>query len=571
MNDDRIHFEVFARRSGGASFNLESATELRERAIETAEELLESGRFTSVRVTKETLDPETGEYNTVTILTKGVPEKPKGKADVMEQGPLCTGPADLYTVHARERIGRLLQEWLNRQRATPFELLHRPDLIEKLEASGVELQHAVQKIAVPEAQATGVGVHEIIRRFHALIQRAIDRVMGDARKGLFPKLSPADFASVCERLADEPDRFYLLGGGVAIYVGAAKDWSEKISRLLDLADAAPVSGAGRYLALNVLEQPLGEILRSRLGLAELLGPDLDFGASVGALTRLSSSDSVDAVSRVDANVAKLIPPLTGPAERLGRWLTGSNFEGVRLALNQRILQELTARRRLRPSDARGEIEILRALAMALTAGAGRLLPLEEVRTAFVERSKMLVASEFVDSYLRDSHSAVQECLDLIWLLENVTGGSNKRQAIRWLLATATSLRFEGESLSNTSSSPGARLLHVAEIYRETARAGGDVAGTGEVLQRLGDLGGRIEAENKIVSLIGKSGASPMQKLAALLKMATGETAPLGPAAERAKVLVLKMAADPALRANLSEDAESMRRLRQVVGALPSAA
>ena len=567
MDDNRTHFEVFARRAGGASFNLEAATEDRERALETAEELLDSGRFTSVRVTKETLDSDAGEFNSVTIFTKGLPEKPKSKVEQMEQAPLCVGPADLYTVHARDRIGRLLQDWLSRQRATPFELLHRPDLIEKLEASGVELQHAVQKVSVPEAQATGVGVHEIIRRFQALIQRAIDRVMSDARKGLFPRLTPADFAAACERLADEPERFYYLGAGVAIYVGAAKDWGEKVGRLLDLADAAPASGSARYLALQVLEQPLGEILRSRVGLGELLGPDLDFGSHLGALTRLAAAETVEVIAAADANVARLVPPLSGPTQRLGRWLASSSFEGVRQALSQRILSELAARRRLRPSDARGEIEILRALAMCLTAAAGRLLPLDDVREAFSERSKMLVASEFVEAYLRRSSSAVQEAMDLIWLLENVTGGGNKRQAIRWLLATVSSLRFEGEALSSAASSPGSRLLHIAEIYRDTVRAGGDVAGNGEVLHRLGDLGGRIEAENKIVALVVKSGASPMQKLAALLKMATGESAPPGPAAERAKAAVLKLAAEPDLRTSISEDPDSFRRLKQVVGTL----
>jgi hypothetical protein len=244
---------------------------------------------------------------------------------------------------------------------------------------------------------------------------------------------------------------------------------------------------------------------------------------------------------------------------------------VRQALSHRVLDELGARRRLRPSDARGEIEILRALAVALTGAAGRLLPLDDVRAAFAERSKMLVASEFVDAYLRGAHSVAQESLDLIWLLENVTGGANKRAAIRWLLATVTSLRFETEALDATVSSPGARLLHVAEIYRDAARAGGDAAGVKEVLQRLSELGGRIEAQNKIVALIVKSSASPFQKINVLLRMATGETAPPGPAADRAKASVLRLATDPDLRASLAEDAESMRRLRQVVGAFAPAA
>ena len=74
----------------------------------------------------------------------------------------------------------------------------------------------------------------------------------------------------------------------------------------------------------------------------------------------------------------------------------------------------------------------------------------------------------------------------------------------------------------------------------------------------------IEAENNIVSLLMKSGAAPMQKLSALLKMATGEAAPPGPAAERAKACALTLAARPELRGKLLTDAEAVGRLRLVV-------
>jgi hypothetical protein len=571
MGDDRIHFEVFARRSGGTAYVLQYASEIRERALDTADELIDCGRFSAVRVTKETRDPDTGEFNSVTIFNKGGTEKARSKLDLAEQAPLCVSPADLYTIHARDRIARLMEDWLNRQKATPFELLHRPDLIERLEASGTELQHAVQKIAVPEAQATGGNVHEIMRRFQSLIQKAIERVLGDAKRGQFPRLAmAADFAPACERLAEHPERLYLLGGGVAAYVGTAKDWGEKVGRLLDLADAAPRAGAARALALQVVELPLGEILRSRVGLAELLGRDLDLGASLGALVRLAAGPTVQALSGADPNIERLIPPLSGAAERLAVWLSGSSFEGVRMALGQRILQELSTRRRLRPSEAHGEIDILRALAMCLTAAAGKLLPLDDVREAFIERSKMLVAAEFVDAYLREPRSAVQEGTDLIWLLENVTGGSNKRVAIQWLLATVSSLRFESEALG-AGLSPSTRLTHLAELYRQTARSGADIAGAGEVLQRLADLGGRIEADNRMVALLVRSPAAPKQKLQVLIGMAVGETAPMGPAAERAKAAALKLAADAELRTTLAEDPETVARLRQVVGPLAPAA
>jgi hypothetical protein len=570
MEHHQIHFEVFAKRAGGASFILEMATEDRDRALESAEELLEGPRFVAVRVTKETLDPETGEFQSVTILSKGAAHKPKSKAPVEEPGPPCVSPADLYTVHARDKIGRLLEGWLNRHHATPFELLHRPDLIEQLDAAGTELQHAVQKVAVPEAQARIASVHEVIRSFNQLIQRAIDRVLADKKNGLFPDLGREDFAEVCVRYAGEPERHYIVGVAVAMHIGKAANWGEKVERLLDLADAAPKEGPGVGLAFNLLEQPLSEILRSRVGMADLVGADLDLGGSLAALTRLAAARTVEAVARVDSVVARLIPELTGPAARLARWLDGPAFEGVRLALGKRVLQELTSLKRLRPSDAHGEIDIMRALATALTAASGPLLPLEEVREAFIKRSETLVASDFVDAYLRDEQSAVQEAHDLVWLMENVTGGANKRQAVRWLMSAISSLRFETEITSETES-PSAHLSRLAELYRQVTRAGGEAAPVGEVLARIGDIAGRIEAEGKLIHTLSRAAVPIAQKMRVLLKMAVGESCPPGPAADRAKAEILKMMRTPDGRAAIQAMPDMVEHIRSLMQAMEAAA
>src|SRR5690606_19723061 len=103
----------------------------------------------------------------------------KKKKQAEDLAPLCVAPNDLYSAHARDRIGRLLEGWLARHHATPFELLHRPDLVEELDASGIELQHAIQKIAVPEAQDRGLSVHELMRTFQGLVERAIQRLLKD--------------------------------------------------------------------------------------------------------------------------------------------------------------------------------------------------------------------------------------------------------------------------------------------------------------------------------------------------------------------------------------------------------
>lgn len=558
----QIHYELFIRKPGGGGWVLELATEDRTRSLETAEELMKTGKAVAVRVMKETLDEETREFKGVSILQQGdVSEKKKKKAE--DTTPLCVCPADLYTLHARETIGRLLEGWLSREKASPFELLHRPDLIEKLDAAGMDLQHAVQKIAVPESQDRGVGVHEIMRHYMKLIQTSIDRVLGDAKKKKFPDFAQDSFAHCAERLMGDPERAYYLGGGVAQAMAGATSFAEKVNRLLDLADSAPTALGPRNLAFQVLEVPLAEILGSRHGMAEILGADLDLGGSLAAMTRLAAADTVDALAAAEPSVGRMLPVLGGPAARLANWLEGGKFKSVRSALGQRVLRELTSPRRLRPSDPEGEIDILRALAMCLTAASGKMLPLEEVQNAFVERSKMLLRSDFVEVYLGPDRSPLGEVQALLWLAENVTGPANKRAASRWIGANIGALKFERD-LRASPDSPATRLAALAALQKGVARVGIIPEELEPIQAKIGEIGGLIEADSKMVALVVKASAPAAHRLTLLLRLAAGETAPLGPAADRAKVEVAKMTRAPEIRAELAKSPDVLVKMRDLM-------
>jgi len=568
MGSGRVHFEVYVRKTPGSSWTLEMATENRAAAVSAAEDLVRDGRVTASKVSKETLDEETREFQTVTIFKAGdadsVAKKPTVRQDVE---PLCVTPQDLYTIHARERIGRLLESWLDRNHATPFELLHRPDLVEQLETSGTDLQHAIQKIAIPEAQARGVSVHEIIRAFHALIERAIERLLNDGRKGALPDVDKEGFSAAAERIAQDPDRSYLLGAGVAASIAPARGWIEKVTRLLDLADAAPAKGPGRHLALATLAQPLAEILGSKPGLEDILGKGLDLGGNLAAMTRLAAADSVDALMKAEPGVAKVMPPLSPAAQRLAKWLTDDALTNVRAAIGARILRELNGPRRLRPGDAVAEIDILRALAMSLTAAAGKLLPLEDVQSAFSTRSKMLVTGEFVESYLGSGKSAKEEAEALVWLTENIIGAANKRQAGRWLKAVIASLRFEKEFRSGADGVAG-RLAVLAVLQRSAARCGLVAEDFEPIQEKLGNIGGLMEADAKLTAQLARANTSAIHRLTLLLKLASGETAPLGPAADRAKAEAMKLVRHEDTRVELSgapDQVEAVRDLIQQAG------
>jgi hypothetical protein len=563
MDDAQVHFEVMARRQQGAPWTLQLATEERARAIQTAEEMLADGRCVAVKVTKETLNEDTREFRSVTILNKGAPETAKPKKPREDAEPLCVSPQDLYTLHAREVIGRLLEGWLARQKATPFELLHRPDLIEKLDASGMDLQHAVQKVAVPEAQARGIGVHEVMRSFHKLAQGAIDRVLKDAKTGVLPRVDAATFASVAEKLVGHSERHYLLGAGVAIYIGVATSWPEKVNRLLDLADAAPQSPAARGLAFHVLEEPLSEMLGGRGGLIDLLGPGLDLGGALAAMTRLAASEMVESLVNIDPAVGQMMPPISGAAARLANWLDGPHFTKVRTAIARRVLEELIGPKRLRPGDPEGEIALLRALAMALTAAAGRVMTLEEVQEAFITRSRMLVRSAFVEDLLGTDRSAMDEVEALLYLSENIAGLANKRQACRWISANVSALRFETD-LAASAESPATKLAALARLQRKVAGAGFVPEDSGPVMAQIGTLSVKVEADAQLINALARAEGQVLHRLTFLLRMASGQAAPLGPVADRAKAEAMKLMRTPQTREALTQSPDNLERIRALM-------
>jgi hypothetical protein len=573
VSGQQVHFEVFIRRAPGAAWKLDMATENRSAAISSAEELMAEGRVAAVRVTKETLDSDTREFQSITILSLGATEAPKKKKVVENQDPLCVSPQDLYTVHARERIGRLLEGWLERKGATPFELLHRPDLVEELEASGTDLQHAIQKVAIPEAQARGLTVHELIRTFSGLVERAIDRLLKDFRKGGMPNLDKEGFARAAERVSHDPERAYLLGAGVAASIAPARSWSEKVSRLLDLADAAPVTGPPRGLALQTVEQPLAEILGSKSGLDNIIGQDLDLGGQLSAMTRLAACETVDALIRAEPSVAKMMPPLSEAAMRLSKWLAADDFASVRVAIAKRVVRELNGPRRLRPSNAAGEIEVMRGLAMTLTAAAaaGALLNVEDVQSAFVQRSRMLVTSDFVEAYLGGGERSAREEIEaLVWLVENVIGGANKRQAGRYLSAGVSALRFEKEFRYGPDTA-AVKLQKLAALQRAVARGGLAQEDYAPIQLKIGDVGGLVEADARLIATLAKTPAPPAQKLLLLLKLAAGETAPVGPAADRARQEAMRLVRQEDTRAELAANPERMDQVRNLIHQLGMAA
>ena len=568
-----VHYEVFTRKTAPAPWSLQMATEDRAQAIQTAEDMLADDRAAAVRVTKETLDPETMEFASLTVLTRGAPEVQRKRVVPEDQaGPRCTAPQDFYAPHARETIGRVLEDWLARNGVTAFELLHRPDLAEKLDASGVELQHAIQKVAVPESQDVGQPVHDLVRHYQKLSDQAVERVIAAGRRNLFPGLEDCSIADLAHRLAGQPDRAFVMGGVVSGALKGLRGGRARLDRLMDLADRAPMDGAPHAMVMVPIEQLLCEMLGTRTSMADVLGPSLDQGASLAAVVRMVAPREINALIVENPRLALQVPSVDGPAVRLGARLEAGQFPLLSAALARMVLRELLSPRRLRPNDAAGEIDILRTLATALTVTAGRLLTLEEVQTAFNERSKAIVTADFVAAYVKSCTTVLCEAEALIRLCENVTGTANKRSAARWLSACIGSLRFESEMRGpSVTQTPAQKLGVLAGLQRAVRACDLSERDDAEINAAIGLVGGAVEAEARIVTMLARSTAPLLQKLSVLLRLAAGETAPRGPAADRAKAEAVKLFRAPESRVVLSAAPETLAPLRGLMQAAGLAA
>lgn len=566
----QIHYELSARKTRTDGWSLELATEDRNLAIKTAETLMAEGKALGVKVAKETLDAETREFQTVTIFTLGE-QAPEKKQKVREKfEPLCVAPQDIYSAHARDRIGRLLEGWLRTNGATPFELLHRADLAELLESSGTDLQHAIQKISVPEAQGRGSSVHEVVRTFQSLADRSIKRLIKDARQNAFPDLSKESFGDAAIRICHEPERAYLLGCAVANHLASASTRWEKVRMLLELANAAPEAGPPRGLALSVIEQPLSEQLGSRTGLDELLGAGHDLGARLAIMTRLAFHKNVEALMRFEPLVAKAMPQLNPTCTELAKWLATEDFQQVRVALAKNVMAELVGPRRLRPSDPTGEIEIIRALAMALTAGAGDSILPEDIHEAFTVRSRMLVTADFIENYLGRSGYAYDDAMAMLYLVENVIGAANKRQAARYLSAGISGLRFENEFRFSVESPP-ARLRALAKLQKSIGKCGLAGEDIQPIQSKVSEVATLVESESKLIQQLGKAQKAPVQRLILLLEMAIGEAAPIGSISERAAAEAMKLARQDDVRSELAKSPDQTAQVRTLLQQITKAA
>ena len=529
----QVHYEIFKRRGAKGGWRLVDVKIDREEALNLAHGLMTEGRATGVKLVKETYNEETGDFLTLKIFEDGYNKVRTTPAheDVPHALP-CFKPDDFYSYYARKTIARLIPEFLARNKITVTELSHRADMLEKFEATGMLLQHAIQKIAVAQAASTTTPIQQIIKNLNVLLTKAFHRVYRDTRKGAFQDVAPGRFAALATELAGRSDGLYLLNGAIARRLSDAQGWDEKVSRLIALMEEAPTDGPGGPLLLSAIDAIIAEILSGSAALHELIGKQDNLGAALMRLVQLFLGKE----------------PATEDGEQQGLALLTRRFAKddlpeARTAIAERIIAEFKSVRRLCPESLSDEFKTLRRIANLVVEGVGKYLTHDDLITAFTLRSGRLITHETLDEHLADAAAPDQKLERLLFVEENIIGAENKRQLAAFVIPIVTAARFE--SWFQSPKIPAlTRLQRLAELNARVRHSGFQENERAQIADRLDRIACEVEAHSKLFESIEAKSASCVEKAVMILRLFAAETFSEPRLAAKARELIVGYLSKP---------------------------
>ena len=528
-----VHFEIFRQQGRGGGWALVEAMEDRESAIKRAKLMIQEGQAGAVRVVKETYNSGTGDYMSLTVFEDGKVEvkKKNKKLDDVESPSPCFKPDDLYSYHARTTTARILADWLARQRLTITELLHSAAALEMLEATGTTYQHAIQRIAVAQANDSDFPVAQLVKQLNDLCTTAIHRVYKDEKRKLFPELKPGEFGAFATKVGSNPDGRYVLNGAITKYLGPVRQWDAKLQRMLSLMQEAPEEGLGRALLLSAIDTLIAEMLNGAAALADLLGHSADLGHALLKLVDLFLGQPVTMEEGGSQGV-----------NDLARYFAKDELPESRMAIASRILSELRGMKRLCPSSIEDEFKMQRRLGNNLVKSQGKYLAHKDLIDAFTERSRRLVTHEPLYQFLEPAKAPDEKLERLLVVEENIVGAVNRRTLSTFMMPIITSNSFEDHIC------PGApltqRMRRIAEIQERVLRSNFQDVQKNQIAVALDTAAQRLETRSRFLASLEVKIVNPVERAQTLIRLCSAGIFTQGDLMMKARRLLMAAISKP---------------------------
>jgi len=528
MSRTDTHHEVFVKKHKKASWTLIEAMPDRDDAMALGHKLKSAHPQGSVRVVREVWQPSESEFVGTVIFESGAerfvdPEEKKGEASLP-----CLTPDDLAGPAARDTVRRVLAGWLERKQSAPLELLHRADLIDDLDGSDTDLQHAVQKVAIARAQHTDASVHAYVRLINDLVEKGVAQAQKEAKSGKKPPKADS-FADVAAQIHADGAPEKRLRKAIAQRLGKAQDFGSKAQMLLEMHADLPEDPEARDFAARETDNFLAEILSFDGGMRGVIGEGDDLGEQVSRMTAVyeGAPGSADLIDAPDAS------------RQLADGFARKAFPSSHIEIAKRILSALRAPKRFRPTSVMAEIELARQLAQRLIAASGPNLHPDSLVDAFTHRSAKLLAPDVVEEALANAKDPAEQIERLFQIEDNIVGDQNKKKLAAYIRGRLGSSQAESHFVRGEGQ-PLERLARLTALQTRAAKGSFPKSDKAELADAFDAVGMKLLDESKILQRLADSSRPPLDSARALLKLAASGVLPQGRCCEDAKSRALRL-------------------------------
>ncbi len=484
-------------------------------------------------------------------------------ASIVHDGP-CTTADELFAAPARRVIGRLLKDFLNKQKMTVTELLYRADMLDRVEASGTLYQFVVQQTAIARASLEKRPVQQIIRELHTLGSALYEQVHADTRNKLFQDLEAEEFDAFAADLAGQPKAVYILTGTLVRHLRPVNTWTEKAERLIRVLELSRPDRPGRALLAAAVDAIFAELLVVSTAMLDLIEPREHFGETLVVLIHLFTGKADSPLY----NNLYVIP-------RLAWHFSLGTLPLSRTAVAGQIVTQLYSQQRLRADSVDNDMRAFRLLTDLLMGVLDGTLRREDVLPTLELRSKRFVTSEAISAGLSNS-VLPSEKLDWLMFAEGcVIGSLNKQTLADVAIRTAMLDSFKTE-FHHTSANLPKRLQRLAALSATVRKSGFHENDRKKLAAIFDAIACAIARDAKLFETIDARPGSPAEKALALLQLSEKDTFTEGRLSEKVRDTIIRYMSSPGFLAGYTERfrgtkdsaVEQLARKARIIGLTP---
>ncbi|WP_417519051.1 hypothetical protein [Minwuia sp.] len=520
MISSNVHYEVLGQR--GAAWTILAVVDDQETAVRKAQEARVS--FRSVKVMRERFDKDSNTYRSGQIFFSGAESKPSRYNDE-EMPSICWRVEDFYSYEGRRAINRLLRQELLEWGLTATELLHSPEMVQRLQDNGTSLQRAVQQTAIAQVKETGQGVQERIKQIYELIEKGVAALRRDS--AAFPGLNEGGLDDLIVQIAEKESRSYLLHGALAGYLAGARDFNDKMSRMLGMvrADHPPwVHEVADTFVAELLS--IGKVLHVLIGNTSSLKHEIE-GAAFLSIGEVSAQDE----------------RFTPDARMVNRLIAAGKLPCTQQALTRYMIEAIKGKSRLVEGDILAESKAVGELASVLKRPDGEWIGKLPMVEAIGRRCARWLHPEAISELLAGAEDPKVKFDRLLKLEANVFGNQNKRKLGEFLMPIVISP--QGEMYLTTEGGTVTQKLRRLKVMQDA------VIGSGlpdmhrqKLAIKLDELACKVIRSTQLIERVTQGEGTVVEKCFSLLRMVVDGYFTRGKADEMARTAIRRSLAIP---------------------------